>query len=387
MACPRNSLGENTEVDCHSPLQGSNPGLLHCRPILYHLSYQGIYSFDSKNLCQQSDVSVFNTLSRFVIVFLPRSKCLLISWLWSPFTVILEPPKIKPVTASTFSPSVCHEIMEPDAMILTFGMLSFKPSLSLFSFTLIKRLLTASSLSALIQKNHPLLPFHCLWSPFWISVFNLLALLADMFFIFPTFVPWLLMALSAPRKLCSWLPLWFAFHSLLAWITLVSVLALVMHHLWVLGLHNDTQNLKGRSLLGSPVPVSWVYTRFHFLPSAQWRNSATYWLEYRPRSQSVWTWATIFMSLPTNWGGKCLPPRMAVRIHSWKELNSEPGTNEELCALIITRSYYHIFCSYYHNHYPSSSSNDCILHPTLNILLCDWHDTHEQLTKSWLSEM
>ena len=118
MACPRNSPGENTKVDCHSPLQGSNPGLLHCRPILYHLSYQGIYSFDYKNLCQQSEVSAFNTLSRFVIAFLPRSKCLLISWLWSPSTVILEPKKIKLVTASTFSPfclpwgngTRCHDL-------------------------------------------------------------------------------------------------------------------------------------------------------------------------------------------------------------------------------------------------------------------------------------
>ena len=106
MACPRNSLGENTEVDCHSPLQGSNPGLLHCRLILYHLSYQGIYSFDSKNLCQQSDVSVFNTLSRFVIVFLPRSKCLLISWLRSLSAVILEAKKIKSVTVYTFPPFI-----------------------------------------------------------------------------------------------------------------------------------------------------------------------------------------------------------------------------------------------------------------------------------------
>ena len=51
---------------------------------------------------------LFNTLSRFVIAFLPRSKCLLISWLRSPFTVILEPKKRKSVTMSTFSPSTCH---------------------------------------------------------------------------------------------------------------------------------------------------------------------------------------------------------------------------------------------------------------------------------------
>ena len=77
---------------------------------------------------------LFNMLSRLVITFLPRSKCLLISWLRSPSTVILEPPKIK-VSVSTVSPSICHEVMEPDAMILVFLMLSFKPIFSLYSFT------------------------------------------------------------------------------------------------------------------------------------------------------------------------------------------------------------------------------------------------------------
>ena len=70
---------------------------------------------------------LFNMLSRFVIAFLPRSKCLLISWQQSPSTVILEPKKIKSVIASTSSPSFCHEVLGPDAMILVFWMLSFKP--------------------------------------------------------------------------------------------------------------------------------------------------------------------------------------------------------------------------------------------------------------------
>ena len=61
-----------------------------------------------------------NMLSRFVIVFLPRSKHFLISWLQSPFVVILEPPKIKSVIISTVSPSICYEVMGPDAMILVF---------------------------------------------------------------------------------------------------------------------------------------------------------------------------------------------------------------------------------------------------------------------------
>ena len=63
---------------------------------------------------------LFNMLSRFVIAFLPRNKRLLISWLQSPFIVILEPKKIKSVTFSVVSPSTCHEVMGPDAMISVF---------------------------------------------------------------------------------------------------------------------------------------------------------------------------------------------------------------------------------------------------------------------------
>ena len=63
---------------------------------------------------------LFNMLSRLVITFLPRSKCHLISWLQSPFAVILEPRKIKSDTVSTVSPSISHEVMGPDAMILVF---------------------------------------------------------------------------------------------------------------------------------------------------------------------------------------------------------------------------------------------------------------------------
>ena len=70
---------------------------------------------------------LFNMLSRLVITFLPRSKRLLISWLQSPSAVILEPKKIKPVTVSIVSPSICHEVMGLDAMIFVLWMLSFKP--------------------------------------------------------------------------------------------------------------------------------------------------------------------------------------------------------------------------------------------------------------------
>ena len=76
---------------------------------------------------------LFNTLSRFVITFLPRSKCLLISWLQWPSAVILEPQKIKSATVSTLSPSISHEVMAPDAMIFVFWMLTFKPTFLLSS--------------------------------------------------------------------------------------------------------------------------------------------------------------------------------------------------------------------------------------------------------------
>ena len=63
---------------------------------------------------------LFSMLSQLVITFLPRSKRLLIAWLQSPSAVILEPPKIKSLTVSIVSPSICHEVMGPDAMSLVF---------------------------------------------------------------------------------------------------------------------------------------------------------------------------------------------------------------------------------------------------------------------------
>ena len=90
---------------------------------------------------------LLNMLSRLVITFLPRSKRLLISWLKSPSAVILKPPKIKSDTVSIVSPSISHEVMGPDAMILVFWMLNFKQTFSLFSF--IKQLFSSSSLSAI----------------------------------------------------------------------------------------------------------------------------------------------------------------------------------------------------------------------------------------------
>ena len=71
---------------------------------------------------------LFNMLSRLIRAFLPRSKHLLISWLKSLSAVILKPKKIKSVTVSIVSPTICHEVMGPNAMIFVFRMLSFKPT-------------------------------------------------------------------------------------------------------------------------------------------------------------------------------------------------------------------------------------------------------------------
>ena len=92
---------------------------------------------------------LFNTQSRFIIAFLPRSKHLLMSWMHWLSMVILEPKKIKCVTVSNFSLSICHEVMGLDAMIFDFWMLSFKPTFSLSSFTFIQRLFSSSLFSGI----------------------------------------------------------------------------------------------------------------------------------------------------------------------------------------------------------------------------------------------
>ena len=85
------------------------------------------------DLCWQSMSLIFNMLSRLVIVFLPRSKHLLISWLQSPSAVILGPKKIKSLTVFIVYPPICHEVIGPDAIIFVFWMLSFKLGFLLFS--------------------------------------------------------------------------------------------------------------------------------------------------------------------------------------------------------------------------------------------------------------
>ena len=92
---------------------------------------------------------LFNMLSRLVITFFPRSKCLLISWLQSPSAVILEPKKNKVWHCFHCFPIHLPWRMGPGGMILVFWMLSFKPTFSLSSFTFIKRLFSSSSLSAI----------------------------------------------------------------------------------------------------------------------------------------------------------------------------------------------------------------------------------------------
>ena len=130
------------------------------------------------DLCWQSNVSASNMLSRFVIAFLPRSKCLLISRLQPPSAVILETNKIISIIVFTYFPSVCHEVMGLDAMILVFWMLNFKP---------------AFSLSSLPSSRDSLVPLHFLplqlyhlhiwdrWCVFWQSECQLVIHLAQHF--------------------------------------------------------------------------------------------------------------------------------------------------------------------------------------------------------------
>ena len=97
----------------------------HSAFFMAQLSYSYMTTGKTIALTRQTFVGkvmslLFHMLSRLVIAFLPRSKRLLISWLQSPSAVILESKKIKSVTVSIVSPSICHEVMGPDAMILNF---------------------------------------------------------------------------------------------------------------------------------------------------------------------------------------------------------------------------------------------------------------------------
>ena len=97
--------------------------LQHSAFFIVQLSHPYMTTGKTIDLTRQTFVGkvmslLFNMLSRLVITFLPRSKHLLISWLQSPFAVILETPKIKSATIFTVSPSICHEVIGPDSVIL-----------------------------------------------------------------------------------------------------------------------------------------------------------------------------------------------------------------------------------------------------------------------------
>ena len=133
-----------------SPNYSSKASILwHSSFFIVQLSHPCMTTGKTIALTRQTFVDkgclLFNMLSRLVITFLPRNKHLLIYWLQSPSAVILEPRKIK---SATVSPSISHEVVGPDSMILVFWILSFKPTFSLSSFTFIKRLFSSSSLSA-----------------------------------------------------------------------------------------------------------------------------------------------------------------------------------------------------------------------------------------------
>ena len=134
-----------SEESCPTP-QFKSTNLQCSTFFMVHISHVYITTGKAIALTIRTFVSkvtalLLKSLSKFILAFLPRSKCLLISWLQSPSAVILEPKKINSVTVSFVSPSICQEVMGADAMIFVFWMLSFKRAFSLSSFTLIKRLL------------------------------------------------------------------------------------------------------------------------------------------------------------------------------------------------------------------------------------------------------
>ena len=129
--------------------------LWHSAFFMVQLSHSNMTNGKTIALTIQTFISkvmslLFNMLCRLVIAFLPRSRCLLISWMQLAPAVILKPKikEIKSVTVSIVSPSIWHEVKGLDAMILAFWMLSFKPAFSL-SFTFIKRLFSPSLLFAI----------------------------------------------------------------------------------------------------------------------------------------------------------------------------------------------------------------------------------------------
>ena len=138
MACAQQSHGSWNALVCPGgriPIPGGLKGRRDASAIfMVHLSHPYMTTIKTIALNRGTFVGkvmylLFNMLPRLIIVFLWRSKCLLISWLQSPSAVILEPKKMKSVTVSIVSPSIYREVMVQDAMIFVFWMLSFKPVL------------------------------------------------------------------------------------------------------------------------------------------------------------------------------------------------------------------------------------------------------------------
>ena len=136
-----NDSQESSPAPQFKRINSSAVSLLYGPTLTSIHDYWKNHSFDYMDHCWQRDVSAFffsflffNTLSRFVIAFLPSNKCLSISWLQSPSTVILESKKIKSATVSIFSPSTCNEEMGLDTMIFVCWMLSFRSAFALSSF-------------------------------------------------------------------------------------------------------------------------------------------------------------------------------------------------------------------------------------------------------------
>ena len=149
--------------------------LQHSAFFMVQLSYPYRTAGKTVALTTQTFVSIvisllFNMLSRFVKLFFQGAKHISISWLQSPLTVIFEPKKIKSVTVSIVSPSICHEVVGPDGMILVFWMLSFRPACSLSSFSFIKRLFSSSLLSAVrvMSSAYLLLVLLSHFNPVWL---------------------------------------------------------------------------------------------------------------------------------------------------------------------------------------------------------------------------
>ena len=125
ITCWAKGFQESTPAPQFESINSFTLCLLYVPTLTSVRDYWKDYSLEYKDLCCKVMSVLLNTLSRFVIAFLSRSNYLLISWLRSLSTVILEPKKRKSVTASTFSPSICHEVMGPDAMILVFLNIEF----------------------------------------------------------------------------------------------------------------------------------------------------------------------------------------------------------------------------------------------------------------------